>query len=338
MSKGPRLSVLDQSPIPAGGTGAQSLRNSIDLAVHAEQLGYERYWVAEHHGMPMLACGAPEIMVAEIAAATSRIRVGSGGVILPHYSPFKVAEVFSVLAGIHGKRIDLGIGRAFGGDVTAVTALQRDRSRQPADDFTEQLVELLAYFEGGFPGGHPFAELAALPGRPGMPEVWLLGTSPQSALWAAELGLPYAVADFISPDSAPAGHLYRGRFAPSRTKQPQVLVAVGVVCAETDGEARRQASSWSMAITLAGRGRSAPLPSVTEALAFLTGEPEAGFAGRRVVVGSPETVRAGLEQIAEEYGADEVMIHTLVHNHPARRRSYELLAEVFELTALRKPR
>jgi luciferase family oxidoreductase group 1 len=332
-----RLAVLDQSPIPEGGTGAQALRNTIDLARHAEELGYERYWLAEHHGTPMLACAAPEILIAEIAAATSRIRVGSGGVMLPHYSPFKVAETFSVLGGIHGRRIDLGIGRAPGTDLETMAALQRDRRQLLPDDFTDQLAELLAYLEDGFPPGHPFARLARLPGAPGSAEVWLLGTSPQSALWAAELGLPYAVADFINPGSAAAGRLYRERFTPSRRlRRPQVSVAVGVVCAETDEEAERHASSWRMAITLAERGRFGPLPTVTSALGFLAGEPGGGsFAGRRVVVGSPDTVRPALGQIAADYGADELMVHTLVHNHAARRRSYELVAGAFGLGAAR---
>jgi len=328
-----RLAVLDQSPIPEGGTGAQALKNTIDLARHAEELGYGRYWVTEHHGTPMLACAAPEILIAAIAAATTRIRVGSGGVMLPHYSAFKVAETFSVLGGLHGKRIDLGIGRAPGSDLETIAALQRDRRQPLPDDFPDQVDELLAYFEGSFPPEHPFARLARLPGAPGTAEVWLLGSSSQSAIWAAELGLPYSVADFINPASAPAGLLYRERFMPARRlKQPQVSVAVGVVCAETDDEAERHASSWRMAITLAERGEFGPLPTVTRALDFLAAEVGADtFAGRRVVVGSPDTVRPALEQIVADYGADELMIHTLMHNHAARRRSYELIAETFGL-------
>jgi luciferase family oxidoreductase group 1 len=328
-----RLAVLDQSPIPEGGTGAQALKNTIDLARLAEELGYGRYWVTEHHGTPMLACAAPEILIAAIAAATTRIRVGSGGVMLPHYSAFKVAETFSVLGGLHGKRIDLGIGRAPGSDLETIAALQRDRRQPLPDDFPDQVDELLAYFEGSFPPEHPFARLARLPGAPGTAEVWLLGSSSQSAIWAAELGLPYSVADFINPASAPAGLLYRERFMPARRlKQPQVSVAVGVVCAETDDEAERHASSWRMAITLAERGEFGPLPTVTRALEFLNGQAAADtFAGRRVVVGSPDTVRPALEQIVADYGADELMIHTLMHNHAARRRSYELIAETFGL-------
>ncbi len=326
----PRLSVLDQSPIAEGGTGAQALKNTVDLAQLAEELGYRRYWLAEHHGTPMLACGAPEIMVAAVAAATSRIRVGTGGVMLSHYSPFKVAEVFSVIAGLHGKRIDLGIGRAPGGDLETIYALQRDRRQLLPEDYAEQVRELLAYFEDGFPPDHPLAKLARLPGAPGTPVVWLLGTSPDSAVMAAELGLPYAVADFINPGSAASGRLYREMFVPSqRLRRPEVTIAVGAVCAETDEEAQKLSSSWRMAITQAGRGEFGPLPAVPRALDFLAGVSGDTLAGRRVVVGSPGAVRAALEQIAADYGADEILVHTLIHNHRARRRSYELLAEAF---------
>jgi len=335
-----RLAVLDQSPIAEGGTGQQALRNTIDLARHAESLGYGRYWLAEHHGTPMLACSSPEILVGAVAAATEKIRVGSGGVMLSHYSPYKVAEVFSVLGGLYGKRIDLGVGRAPGGELETIYALQRDRRHLLPEDYAEQVGELLAFLEDGFPAGHPLARLAKLPGAPGTAEVWILGTSPASAELAAALGLPYGVADFIDPGSAPSGRLYRERFVPSRgLKRPEVSVAVGTVCAETGEEAERVAASWSMAINLAGRGQFGPLPSVTRALAFLAAEPGLdSFAGRRVVVGSPGSVREQLEQIGEEYGADEVMIHTLAHNHAARRRSYELIADAFGLRQARRAR
>ena len=326
----PRLSVLDQSPIAEGGTGAQALKNTIDLAQLAEGLGYGRYWLAEHHGTPMLACAAPEILVTAVAAATSRIRVGTGGVMLSHYSPFKVAEVFSVISGLHGKRIDLGLGRAPGGDLETIYALQRDRRQLLPEDYGDQVMELLAYFEDGFPPDHPLAKLSRLPGAPGAPEIWLLGTSPDSAVMAAELGLRFAVADFINPASAISGRLYRDTFVPSRRlKRPEISVAVGAVCAATDEEAEQLSSSWRMAITQAGRGEFGPLPAVPRALDFLSGVTGDTFAGRRVVVGSPQTVRPALERIAEEYAADEILVHTLIHNHHARRRSYELIAEAF---------
>ena len=329
-----KLSVLDQSPIAEGGTGGQALRNSVDLARLTEALGYSRYWVAEHHGMPMLASAAPEILIAEIAAATERMRVGSGGVMLPHYSPFKVAETFSILGGLHGDRIDLGIGRAPGSDRETMFALQRDRRQMSPDDFPEQLTELLAYVEDDFPADHLFARLAALPGAPGKPDVWLLGSSPQSAVWAAQLGLPYSIADFINPAAAENARLYRERFEPSRRRsQPEVSVCVSAICAETAEEAERLASSTRMAITLLRRGQLIAVPTVEKALAFFDEPGESKAApGRRLVVGTPEAVRAGLEEVAAEYGADEVLVVTITHDHAARRRSYELLADAFALS------
>jgi len=329
-----RLSVLDQSPIAEGGNGGQALRNSVELARLTDALGYSRYWVAEHHGMPMLASAAPEILIAEIAAVTERIRVGSGGVMLPHYSPFKVAETFSILGGLHGDRIDLGIGRAPGSDRETMFALQRDRRQMTPDDFPEQLTELLAYVENDFPADHPFARLASLPGAPGRPDVWLLGSSPQSAIWAGQLGLPYSVADFINPAGAANARLYRERFEPRRREQPEVTVCVAAICADSEEEAERLASSTRMAITLLRRGQLIAVPSVEKALAFFDQPGESVAAGsRRVVVGTPETVRSGLEAVAEEYGADEVLVVTITHDHEARKRSYELLAEALGLEA-----
>jgi len=323
------LSALDQSPVSEGSTGADALRNSIDLARHAEQFGYERYWVAEHHGTPMLASAAPEILIAEIAAATSRIRVGSGGVMLPHYSPLKVAEVFSMLAALHPGRVDLGIGRAPGTDPHTMFALQRDRRQAAPDDFPEQLGELLGLLEDDLPSDHPFARLAALPGGWERPEVWLLGSSPQSAIWAAELGLPYSFADFINPNGAELAQLYRTRFQPSvRRDAPWVAAAVSTICAETDEEAQRLAASARMAIALRHFGRSIRVPPVEKALAFFA-EHDVPPTGRRAVVGAPDTVRSGLEEVVADYGADELMLVTITHDHAARRRSYELVAGAF---------
>jgi luciferase family oxidoreductase group 1 len=319
------LSVLDQSPISEGSDGGEALRNSIDLARHVEQLGYGRYWIAEHHGTPMLASAAPEILIAAVAAATERIRVGSGGVMLPHYSPLKVAEVFSMLAALHPGRIELGVGRAPGTDPPTMYALQRDRRHSAPDDFPEQLAELLAYLEDDFPRGHPFARLAALPGGPERPEPWLLGSSAQSAIWAAELGLPYSFADFINPEGAELAGLYRERFVPSRRREePYVAVAASVVCADTDEEAELLASSSRMAIALLRQGRLTPVPPVEKAVRYLeTSEPPVG---RRMLVGSPATVRAGAEELVAAYGADELTAVTITYDHAARKRSYELLA------------
>jgi luciferase family oxidoreductase group 1 len=330
-----RLSVLDQSPVAEGSTGAQALRNTIDLARLADELGYHRYWVAEHHGGAMLAGPSPEVLIGPIASATSRIRVGSGGVMLPHYSPLKVAESFSVLAGLFGERIDLGIGRASGTDPMTTFALQRDRRQAGPDDFPDQLVELLAYLDGRFPEGHSFRHLADLPGLPEKPEPWLLGSSPQSAIWAGELGLPYAFADFINPGGADIAADYRARFQPSeRLRDPQTVVAAWVLVADTEEEAQRLASSHRMAFTMLRRGRLIKIPPPETALRFLAheGTPAGGQPqGRRAIVGAPDKVRAQVEELAAAYRADEVVVVTITHDHAARRRSYELLAEAFEL-------
>jgi luciferase family oxidoreductase group 1 len=327
-----RLSVLDQSPIAEDSTGAQALANTLDLARLADELGFHRYWVAEHHGGPSLAGPSPEVLIGPIASATARLRVGSGGVMLPHYSPVKVAESFSVLSGLFPGRIDLGIGRASGTDPLTTFALQRDRRQAAPDDFPQQLAELLALLEDRMPPDHPFARLAALPGRPESPEAWLLGSSPQSGIWAADLGLPYAFADFINPRGAAIAADYRARFQDvGRLPAPVVAVGAWVVCADTDEEARRLAASGRMTLALLRQGRLIPVPSVEKALAYLGTDGLAPETGRRAVVGSPDTVRAALEALAREYGAEEVIAVTITHDHAARRRSYELLAEAFEL-------
>jgi luciferase family oxidoreductase group 1 len=331
----PRLSVLDQAPVSAGSSGAQALANSVDLARLADRLGYCRYWVAEHHGTPALACAAPEALIGPIAAATQRIRIGSGGVMLPHYAPLKVAEIFSMFAGLFPGRIDLGLGRAPGTDQATSFALQRDR-RQPAqDDFTQQLAELLGYLYDKIPAGHPFARLSALPGLPERPEPWLLGSSPQSGIWAAELGLPYMFADFISPTGAAIAQRYRQDFAASdMLAEPRLAVAASVICADTDEEADRLAASGRMLLTLLRQGTLVPVPSIETAKRFFAeqGMPPNGLIrSRRAITGAPATVRAGIEALAAEYGAEEVMIVTITFDHAARRRSYELIAEEFGL-------
>ncbi len=331
-----RLSVLDQSPIAAGSTGPQALANTLDLARLADDLGYHRYWVAEHHGGPMLAGPSPEALIGPIAAATSRLRVGSGGVMLPHYSPFKVAETFSVLAGLFPGRIDLGVGRAAGTDPITARVLQRDRRGAPPDDFPAQLAELLAFLEGTFPADSPVARLTALPGLPEVPEPWLLGSSLQSAVWAAQLGLRYAFADFISPGGGDIARHYRDEFAHTgRLGEPLTAVAASVICADSDEEAEQLAASGQMAFSMLRRGRLISIPPVAEALAWLAerGERPGAPAGRRAILGSPQTVRAGIEALAQEYGADEVIVVTITHEHAARRRSYELIAGAFGLAA-----
>lgn len=326
-----RVGILDQSPISEGSTGADALRNTVDLARLADKLGYARYWVAEHHGTPMLACASPEVLIAAIASSTPRIRVGSGGVMLPHYSPLKVAETFSILSALFPERIDLGIGRAPGTDAATAFALQRDRRQAAPDDFPQQLAELLAYLDNRMPAGHPFARLAALPGRPHVPEVWLLGSSAQSAIWAAETGLPYVFADFINPDGAAYAARYRDEFS---GPEPKMMVAAWAICAETDEEAQRIASSARMTRALLNRGELIPVPPIEKAQRFLAEHgPNADTVARprRAMIGSPATVKAGMEALAAAYGADEIMIVTITYEHSARRRSYELIADAFGL-------
>lgn len=331
-----RLNVLDQSPISEGSTPAEALRNTVDLAIHADRLGYHRYWLAEHHGGVLVAGPAPEALIGPIAAQTRRLRVGSGGVMLPYYSPFKVAETFSVLAGLYPGRIDLGIGRAPGTDPITMQAVARDRSRPLPDDFPEQLRELLAYFDGDFPSGHPLARLAVgMPRGEEAPEPWLLGSSEQSAYWAGELGLPYCFADFIRSEGERAAEIYRNEFRPSaRFAEPRVSIGLAVLAAETEEEAIRLSASWRVAFSLLRRGQPVPVPPPEKALRFLAREgkdpAEPPRSGRRIA-GTPDRVREEVERIAAAYGAEEVVLLTITHDHEARRRSYELLAREFGL-------
>jgi luciferase family oxidoreductase group 1 len=330
-----KLSVLDQSPIAAGTPAAQALANSIDLARHCEALGYHRYWVAEHHASPALAGAAPEVLIAALGAATSRIRLGSGGIMLPHYSAFKIAEVFSLLSGLHPGRIDLGVGRAPGSDQRTAFALQRDRRQSAPNDFPNQLGEMLGYLHATLPADHPFAALAqTLPGLPEVPQTWMLGSSPDSGAWAAQAGLPYCFADFIASYGAANMAAYRADFRPSpQHAAPYGMVALWTVCAATDAEAERLAASSKMMMVHLLQGELIAVPSPETAAAWLAQHPQyAGArAGRRLIVGNPATVRAGIKAAAAEYGADEVMLVNILYDHAARRRSYALVAKEFDL-------
>ena len=329
------LGVLDQSPVPEGLTGGDALRNTLDLARLADTLGYTRYWVAEHHGTPGLALAAPEVMIGLLAAETSRMSIGSGGIMLPHYSPLKVAETFSMLSALYPGRIDLGIGRAAGTDGATTLALQRDRRQRSPDDFHEQLVELLEHFrylEGTTPRAF---RRAVLPGGDARPAVSLLGSSPQSAIWAAELGLPYTFADFINPFGAEAAHHYRQSFQPSNvSQQPHVTVAAWVICADTEAEAQYLAQSFYMMMVMLHAGRLIAVPTPEAAGVFLGQNPTALrglLERRRVILGTSVQVEEGIRKVAAEYAADEVLLVNILHSHAARRRSYELVADAFGL-------
>ena len=336
-----KLSVIDQSPVSEGSTPADALRNTIELAKLADRLGYERYWIAEHHGMVTLASPAPEILITRVAAETSHIRVGSGGVMLPHYSSMKVAEQFRMLHALYPERIDLGVGRAPGGTGLETFALMRDRKRhQVADDFPQQLAELLAFLNHGFPGDHPFHRIKLTPSMPGGPEVWLLGSSMWSGSAAAQFGLPYAFAHFIDQQpTRSAIEYYRSRFTPSDyLKAPQAIVALGAICADTNEEAQRLAANSRVLIRHIRRGDPRLVPTPEDALKELESmpDPEPPVASEfpRYHVGTPEELRDKLIDMASQLHIEELMIVTIVHDHRARMRSYELLAKAFDL----KPR
>jgi len=334
-----KLSVVDQSPVSQGMTPAQALRNTIDLARHCDRLGYERYWIAEHHGMEVIATSVPEVMIGLVAQATKTIRVGSGAVLLPHYSPLKVAETFRLLHALFPGRIDLGLGRAPGGEALEAFALRRtrDQAQFDVDDFPNQLVELLAFLRHDFPEDHPFARIHVTPDSPGEPEVWLLGSSTWSAMAAGRISLPYAFAHFINPAGTRLCiERYRAQFEPSpHQPAPRAVAAVGVVCAESDAEAEHIGSVYRAMGRRIRLGIRAPLPTPEEAIAELAGGPAPGGFPEgewpRVFIGSPAKVKAGLEAMAEALGLDEIMAITITHDHAHRVRSYELLAEAFGL-------
>jgi luciferase family oxidoreductase group 1 len=337
-----KLSVLDQSPVSAGSTPGDALQNTIDLARVADELGFHRYWIAEHHAMDVLASPAPEVLLARVGVETSRIRLGSGGIMLPHYSAFKVAETFRVLHALYPGRIDLGIGRAPGGSPLESYALRRNRELSP-DDFPEQLRELLGFLHKGFPPDHRFSKIRLAPDMPGAPEVWLLGSSLWSAEAAAQFGLPYNFAHFIDPNQTrKAIEHYRESFRPAGFgAYPHAMLALGVICAETETEAERLASSARLLFRRIRQGITAPVAAPDDAIAELATIPDSVFAQwfpeggewPRYVVGNPESVRRKLSAMAEALGIDEIMVVTIVHDHGARVRSYELLAEAFDLRA-----
>lgn len=327
-----KLSVLDQSPIPAGGSAADAVRNTIDLARAAERLGYHRYWLAEHHASPALAGVAPEALIGPVALATDRIRVGSGGIMLPHYSPFKVAETFRLLGAMGAGRIDLGLGRAPGSDQRTAYALQRDRSkRMLVNDFPDQVTELLGYLEGGLPADHPFKPLeATMPtGAGGSPDPWLLGSSPDSAVWAGQMGLPYCIADFINSDALPLADIYRQHFTPSaRCPEPHLMIAVWAIAADSRTDAERLAQPARMMFAHLVRGSLIPVPGFDEAERWLAANPLPP-ARRRTLLGTGADVADEVRAVARLYGAQEMMLVNILPEHAPRVRSYELVAQAF---------
>ncbi|UFS74030.1 LLM class flavin-dependent oxidoreductase [Tardiphaga sp. 37S4] len=330
------LSILDLSVVTSGTPPAGALRNSIDLAKHADRLGYVRYWLAEHHNLASVASPAPEIMIGQIAAVTQHIRVGSGGVMLPNHAPLMVAERFKMLEALFPGRIDLGLGRAPGTDGATAYALRNRLAGREGDDFLERLSELVLWETRQFPEGHPYNNVVAMPNDVPLPPLWLLGSSDYSSDLAAQVGMGFAFAHhFASHDAADAMVHYRARFKSSNWRQaPHAILAVAVICAETDAEAERLASSADLNRLRRDRGEYAPLPSVEEALAYPYSDSEKMKIARnrsRLFVGSPSTVLEKLQPLISECQADELMVITAMYDHEARKRSYDLLADVFQL-------
>ena len=332
------LSVLDQSPIRADGTARQALAETVELSRVCERLGYRRYWLAEHHATDGFAGTAPEVLVAHVAAATSTIRVGSGGVMLSHYSPLKVAEQFRLLETLHPGRIDLGIGRAPGADPRTTLALAPGAALPDVDRFPQQLADLVGYLGDGLSPGHPFAGVRAMPDPGSAPELWLLGSSDQSAVYAAALGCPFSYAHFINDrGGAEVMRAYRDHFRPSRwANAPTGSAGVFVICADSETEAQRLAASRDLWRLRLDRGELGTIPTIEEAEAHPYSEIERRRIAahrQRMVIGAPEQAKAKLEALAEAYGVAELVIVTITYDFAARRRSYELLAEAFALSA-----
>jgi luciferase family oxidoreductase group 1 len=331
-----QLSVLDLIPLPSGATSGQALRNSLALAGVADRLGYTRYWFAEHHNMPTIASTTPEIMIALVAEATRGIRVGSGGVMLPNHQPLKVAETYKMLEALYPGRIDLGIGRAPGTDQATALALRGSYAALEADDFPAKLAELMAYGRGNIPAGHALASIAAIPVDVPLPPVWLLGSSQFSARLSAALGLGYGFAAHFSdlPAEVPM-RAYREQWNPEGIQaKPHAILTLSVICAPSDEEARLLGNSLLVAFTRLRTGQTTLLLSPEEAAAypFTPRERMVAEALRGMhIMGSPKSVKARIEPIAEHSAADEVMITTFTYGQAERIRSYELLAEAFAM-------
>jgi luciferase family oxidoreductase group 1 len=344
------LSVLDLATVGAGLTAADALRTSVALAKRAEARGFHRYWVAEHHSMPGVASSSPAVILANLAAHTMSIRLGSGGVMLPNHAPLVVAEQFGTLEALAPGRVDLGIGRAPGTDGATAAALRRtDQLREGADEFPRHLAELVRFLDDDFPDGHPYARVHAVPGPVqgsvaggagpvGRPPVWLLGSSGFSARLAGELGLPFAFAHhFSARNTVPALELYRECFRPSQVlDRPYALIGVQAFAAEDAGEARRQVMTGALSMLRLRTGRPGLVPTPEQAEAYPYTPLEREFAESwlaDVEYGTPETVRDGLNALAKRTGADELMITSNAHTPAARLRSFDLIADAYDLPA-----
>jgi luciferase family oxidoreductase group 1 len=334
------VSILDLSPVPAGGSPAQSLRNTLDLARHADGLGYARYWLAEHHNLANIASSAPDIMIGQVAAATQHMRVGSGGVMLPNHAPLMVAERFKVLEALFPGRIDLGLGRAPGTDHVTSIALRRRQDVREDDDFLERFQELLLFENRGFPPEHPFSKVQAMPSDVRLPPIFLLGSSDYSAQLAAQIGAGFSFAHHFSGfDAATAMRTYRERFQPSaHLQKPHAILATAAVLADTEEEAERLASTIDLNFVRRSRGLYAPLesPDVAMAYDYAPIDRERIRQNReRLFVGTPAQVRDSLGHLIAQSQADEVMITTMIYDHDARKHSYSLFAEAFSLAPAR---
>ncbi|WP_027415977.1 LLM class flavin-dependent oxidoreductase [Aneurinibacillus terranovensis] len=324
------LSVLDLSPVVVGGTPADSLRNSLDLARHVEKWGFKRYWLAEHHNMPGIASSATSVVIGYVAAGTSTIRIGSGGIMLPNHAPLVIAEQFGTLESLYPGRIDLGLGRAPGTDQVTARALRRDL-RNHGEDFPEQLDELRSYFNPSLVFGK--MQVRAIPGEGLNIPIWLLGSSGFSAQLAGRLGLPFAFASHFSPDNTlPALKLYRSNFRPSEVlDEPYAMVGVNVIAADTDEKARWLATSHQQQFLHLVRGRPSPLDPPVESMEGLWNDFEKSAIEQQLrssIVGSPEVVKEKLQAFLDETQADEMMINAQIYDHQARLRSYEILAQI----------
>lgn len=327
------LGVLDQSPIISGHSPAQAIAETVQLAQLAEEWGYSRYWLAEHHAIAALGDPCPEILTCRVAAATSRIRVGTGGILLPYYSPLKVAESFRMLEALFPGRMDLGIGRAPGGDMKTAQAMSYGEYRG-AEQFPQQVQDLADFLDGSLPPGHPFSGVKAQPSGPTSPEIWLLGSSEYSGALACHLGLRFAFAHFISAHGGDrVTRAFREQYQPSpRAPSPNSLVCVFVICAKTGAEAERLATSIDLRRLHMAKGIDSPVPTLEEAQAYRYSERERLYIEQqraRLVHGDPGEVRERLLELKEGYAADELMILSITGDYESRRESYRLVAEAF---------